>query len=95
MPVTMLCGRPYAQALAQHGKAPPEKRLYFAMLSACLVCFLHFHMWLECIADDIDTQLPISLFWMGWSGEPGTHWIAPVIAGGIFGFSQIGLQMST
>ncbi|GFZ47041.1 hypothetical protein JCM24511_04267 [Saitozyma sp. JCM 24511] len=36
-----------------------------------------------------------SLFWIGWSGPPGTSWAAPVIAGGVFGFGQIGLQMST
>ncbi|ORY24892.1 major facilitator superfamily domain-containing protein [Naematelia encephala] len=38
--------------------------------------------------------LPISLFWMGWTGTPSVSWGVPVVAGGVFGFAQIGLQMS-
>ncbi|KAK4702208.1 hypothetical protein P7C70_g4016, partial [Phenoliferia sp. Uapishka_3] len=38
--------------------------------------------------------LPIALFWMGWTARPSVHWLNPVIAGGIFGFAQIGITMS-
>ena len=37
VPVTLLFGRPYLKALKAHGKADPELRLPFAMLSAVLV----------------------------------------------------------
>ncbi|KAK4703724.1 hypothetical protein P7C70_g2494, partial [Phenoliferia sp. Uapishka_3] len=38
--------------------------------------------------------LPIALFWMGWTAHPTVQFMNPVIAGGIFGFSQIGIMMS-
>jgi hypothetical protein len=37
VPVTILCGRPYKRALQLNGKAEPELRLIFAMISAVLV----------------------------------------------------------
>lgn len=37
VPVTTLTGRAYIQRVRQEGSAPPELRLYFAMLSAVLV----------------------------------------------------------
>lgn len=30
--------------------------------------------------------IPISLFWLGWSGRPSVHWMAPLAAGVHFGF---------
>ncbi|KAL8291917.1 hypothetical protein RQP46_002175 [Phenoliferia psychrophenolica] len=38
-------------------------------------------------------SLPPSLFWMAWTATPNVHWINPVLAGGIFGWAQIGITM--
>jgi MFS family permease len=33
--------------------------------------------------------LPISLFWLGWTGKRSVHWIAPTLAGVPFGFGLV------
>jgi hypothetical protein len=33
--------------------------------------------------------LPVSLFWLAWSGKQGIHWAAPVASGVLFGFSYV------
>lgn len=39
--------------------------------------------------------LPISLFWLGWTGRTGSiHWMAPVAAGVPFGFGMITIFIS-
>ncbi|EMD31510.1 hypothetical protein CERSUDRAFT_119731 [Gelatoporia subvermispora B] len=40
---------------------------------------------LACIA------LPVSLFWFAWTSERGTPWIAPALAGVVFGYSNLTL----
>ena len=87
VPVTLLSGRPYINAIKRDGKAPPELRLVFAMIAAVLVGLKE--------SSRSSRQLPICLFWMGWTGSADISWAAPVVAGGIFGFSQIGLTVSS
>ena len=38
--------------------------------------------------------LPISLFWFAWSAQAGVHWIAPVVAEGVFGCGNMLIFMS-
>ncbi|EJT97532.1 MFS general substrate transporter [Dacryopinax primogenitus] len=33
--------------------------------------------------------VPIGLFWYGWSAQAHTHWIMPIIGGGIFSFGMM------
>lgn len=30
--------------------------------------------------------LPISMFWFGWTGTSGVHWIVPIIGSAFFSF---------
>ncbi|KAI0306294.1 MFS general substrate transporter [Multifurca ochricompacta] len=35
--------------------------------------------------------VPISLFWLGWTSGRETHWIAPALAGVVFGYSMVAI----
>ncbi|KAI0263386.1 MFS general substrate transporter [Gloeopeniophorella convolvens] len=37
--------------------------------------------------------IPISLFWFGWTSGRETHWIAPALAGVLFGYSMLAIFM--
>ena len=39
--------------------------------------------------------LPISLFWLGWTARPSTHWISPVLAAIPFAWGNLNVFMSS
>lgn len=38
--------------------------------------------------------LVIAMFWFGWTSYASIHWISPVLAGGLIGFSVLGMFVS-
>lgn len=38
--------------------------------------------------------LVIAMFWFGWTSYSSIHWISPVLAGGLIGFSVLGMFVS-
>jgi hypothetical protein len=38
--------------------------------------------------------LVVAMFWFGWTSYPSIHWISPVLAGGLIGFSVLGMFVS-
>ncbi|KAI0821868.1 MFS general substrate transporter [Trametes gibbosa] len=38
--------------------------------------------------------LPVSLFWFAWTSGPETHWIAPALAGVLFGYANTAIFFS-
>jgi len=36
----------------------------------------------------------VAFFWFAWSSYPSIHWISPVLAGALLGFSVLGMFVS-